>query len=597
MSTGLINLVTVGSATITVTHPPTGLTTTVPVTVTSAVVDHLDLLTSSTSGQIGNAAPTLTTQVWADAAETTPSTATVMLGYTSSNAGVATVNATSGVVTLVAAGTVAFTVRDSISGKSATSATVTVSGSGTVSGVTVSYNGQAAPVLARTGITYQLVAKDQNGNTLSGGTWSSSDITNAPISPTGLAAPANGASGKGVTWTYTHTDGNGGTLKATVLKSAPAIKSDFGPNYSSDANLLANVRTNVSSNSAWNTGTATGGSGALYGDGQYANEIQIDSTRLFMGNRTFRVSLPSGGPVPILRASLGANYQRLVGYYVRRYEPGFTMVGQPVGGHTDAYAYKITPWYTWPGQGDGRGGPEGTNGNSNSGTGGAPGGTFDLGVGGGGSGQSTQTTYVIQGEFSASNPQYYLDILTYEARSGNIISMRHYHCPIGSDVAVLNGAGNSLPYGIVEGPMVAGVAPFQPNTWSPFGENFNNAPALLMWHNDYCWEVVDATTTGDPLGIFGTQPTPTLTGITGGTIAHGATNQTVTLTGTNFTEYCYPVFSNPGILVQSISTSFTSTSLSCVVNVTSGATPGSSTVLMKNSASMVNTGAQPITVT
>src|SRR5258708_9125290 len=176
MSTGLINLVTVGSATVTVTHTPTGLTTTVPVTVTSAVVDHLDLLTSSTSGQIGNAAATLTAQVWADAAETTPSTATVTIGYTSSNAGVATVNATSGVVTLVAAGTVAFTVRDSISGKSATSATVTVTGSGTVSGVTLSYNGQAAPILARTGITYQLVAKDQNGNTLSGGTWSSSDV-------------------------------------------------------------------------------------------------------------------------------------------------------------------------------------------------------------------------------------------------------------------------------------------------------------------------------------------------------------------------------------------------------------------------------------
>lgn len=127
MSTGLINLVTVGSATITVTHTPTGLTTTVPVTVTSVALDHLKLLLSNSAGTVGGTPPSLTVQKWADAAETTPSTSTVNLSYTMSNAAVATVNSTSGAITMVAAGSCTFTVTDSISGKTATSGTFTVS--------------------------------------------------------------------------------------------------------------------------------------------------------------------------------------------------------------------------------------------------------------------------------------------------------------------------------------------------------------------------------------------------------------------------------------------------------------------------------------
>jgi hypothetical protein len=474
------------------------------------------------------------------------------------------------------------------------SSDVTVS-SGSVTSVTVFYNGQANPILARTGSTYALVAKDQSGNVLSGGTWSSSDPTNAPVDSSGVASPGTGSSGKGITWTYLDAGGvYSGTLSATVLKAATAIKSDYATNYSSDTNFLANVRSSVSSNGSWNSNTTTGSAGALYGDGQNANEIQLDTTRLFMGNKTLRVSLPSGGPVPILRASLGANYSRLFGFYIRRYEPGFTMVGHVVTPPGDANAYKITPWFTWPGQGDGRGGPEGTNGNSSGGTGGAPGGTFDLGVGGTNGGQSTLTTYTIQGEFSATNPQYYLDIVLYEIRSGNIISMRHFHCPMGSDVVVLNNGG-LLPYGIVEGPMQAGYSPYQPNTWSPFGENYNNVPAATMWHNDYGWEVIDGTSVGDPLGIFGAQPTATLTGITGGSLTHGTTNNTVTLTGTNFNENCYPVFSNTGILAQSI-TLTNSTTLTIKVDVTAGASIGSGTVLVKNGASLATTSTQTVTV-
>jgi hypothetical protein len=92
-----------------------------------ATLDHLTLLISSTTATVGSTVPTLTVQKWADAAETTPSTASVTLGYTSGTPATATVNSSTGVITPVAAGTTAFTVTDSISGKSTTSPTLTVS--------------------------------------------------------------------------------------------------------------------------------------------------------------------------------------------------------------------------------------------------------------------------------------------------------------------------------------------------------------------------------------------------------------------------------------------------------------------------------------
>lgn len=95
-----------------------------------AILHHLTLLISSTSATVGGAVPTLTVQKWADAAETTPCTASVTLSYTSGTPATATVVSGTGVITLVAAGTTAFTVTDSISGKSDSSPTLTVSASG-----------------------------------------------------------------------------------------------------------------------------------------------------------------------------------------------------------------------------------------------------------------------------------------------------------------------------------------------------------------------------------------------------------------------------------------------------------------------------------
>lgn len=555
-------------------------------------LDHLDLLISSTAATVGGTTPTLTVQKWADAGETTPSTATVTLSYTSATPATATVNSSTGVITLVAAGTTTFTVTDSISGKTATTPTLTVSSGGTVTSVVISYNGQVAPILARTGSTYTLVAKDQSGNTLSGGTWSSSDATNAPVNSSGIASPAAGSAGTGVTWTYLDVGAvYSGTLSATVLLGATDLLGDTAPNYANDAALLAQIANSVPVNSSFNSNVPTNTTTAKYYDGNYCNQIQIDATRLFMGVKTFRVTI-TANIGPTLRALLnsGTGYSRLFCYTVNRFEPGFTMVGTGGG----ASAYKITPWFTWPPD-SGRCGPEGTNGNNSGGTGGAPGGTFDLGCGGPNGGQSTQTTYAIQGEMSATTPQYYLDVVMYETISGNIISSRHFHCSIGSAVGTALDAGGSLPYGLVEGPMNVGFSPFLASVVAPFGENYNQTAITNIWRNVGFWGVVDGTSVGDPLGIFGTQATPTLTSIIGGTMTHGTTTNTVSFTGTNFTENCHPLFSNPGVLVQS-RTLNSSTSLSCVVNVTAGASLGASTVLIKNNASMVSTATQPILI-
>lgn len=150
MSSGRITLVGANgtSTSITVTRPG-GHSTTDTITIAAPPsLDHMDYTLSSSSATVGGSAPTGTVTKWQDAGETTPFTGSVSLSYTSSNTAVATINSSTGVITLVAAGSCTFTVTDSISTKTATTGTLTVSASGTPTGQAVSTLYLAAPFTA-----------------------------------------------------------------------------------------------------------------------------------------------------------------------------------------------------------------------------------------------------------------------------------------------------------------------------------------------------------------------------------------------------------------------------------------------------------------
>ena len=111
----------------------------------------------------------------------------------------------------------------------------------------------------------------------------------------------------------------------------------------------------------------------------------------------------------------------------------------------------------------------------------------------------------------------------------------------------------------------------------PFGLNFNNnVRAIDMKKRTGYWGFIDGVVYGDPLGLLNDSTTPTLTGISGGTIAHGSSNNTITLTGTNLNDNCDVTFSNTGIRPQTITPNAGKTQLTIVVNVNSGATTGAS---------------------
>jgi hypothetical protein len=471
---------------------------------------------------------------------------------------------------------------------------------GTVTSVHIFYTGptntteQTNGMLLFTGSTYQLIAKDQSGNTLSGasGTWASTDATNFPVNSTGLISPASGIGGGSITFTHT-ASGQVGTVLISVLKTPGAVYfQDWGYNYANTAALMANIASATTTvDSTYNSGlpVPTGTYGvALYADGTNVNHASIDSTtssRQFMGGASIvnTLTTTSGAPA-ILRTGLPGTFIRTWVLSVHKFDAPFTLQGT---GGSGAQAYKIPAWIILDNNG-GRANFLTTNGNDTAGQ------IATDCVIRNGSGQIGGGTEVTMGTLTTelTNAETWVEILLYEGRSSNIPSTRVGHFKIGSVP--------SLTYGVVnEGPMVgnppAAAVP-GPQEISIIGENFNQVPPI---HNDYHVVfgnmLVNGDTYGDPFGVLADISSPTLTGISGGTITQGDLTDTITLTGTNFNANCWPVFSNAKIYAQSITVN-SSTQITVVVSVDSTATTGAGTVKIYNASSQINSATQVVTV-
>lgn len=479
---------------------------------------------------------------------------------------------------------------------------------GSVTSVNLFYTGATSTqnvslyggMLLFAGNTYQILAKDQLGNTLSNGsgTWASSDATNFPINSSGVVSPAAGISGG--TATFTHTaSGQVGTVKLSVLKTPGAIyKQDSGANYANTAALSAKIWSSLGVDSSYNGGSPAGtGStqgSSLYQDGSDVNHFSIDTTtasRQFMGNPPILNTLPQTTGGYGIMSTLTNGFQRAWGLQLLRFDPGFTMVGAGGG----AASFKNGNWIDFsPG---GNAGMVMTNGNNSGGTGGAPGGTIALGcllnnsgtqVGGG----STTTVGTITTEFGLG--EVWVSLILYENRGHNIMSSRVGWFKIGS-VPNLTFGGVT-----VEGPMTGGpnptFVPPSPTEYTPTTVNFNqDPPAATQYVSILQWQLVNGDTYGDPFGVLNDTSSPTLTGITGGTVTRGDTADSIVLTGTNFTVNCQPIFSSIYVLPQSITIN-SSTQMTIVVSVNSGATPGAFTVLVNNQSSQANSATQPILI-
>ena len=186
------------------------------------------------------------------------------IAWTTSNASVATVNSSSGLVTGVAVGSATITATSE--GKTGTSAVTVVAGPPVpVATVTVTPN----PASVAVGATVQLTAtlKDANGNTLTGRTvaWTTSSASTASVSGSGLVtglavgsatitATSEGQSGtSAITVTSGTTGGN------VVFVGAGDISDCGNNNDEATAQLLDNIAGTVYTlgDNAYSSGTAT----------------------------------------------------------------------------------------------------------------------------------------------------------------------------------------------------------------------------------------------------------------------------------------------------------------------------------------------------
>ena len=449
----------------------------------------------------------------------------------------------------------------------------------------------AAPMLLRTGTSYTLVAKDQSGNVLDGtvGVWSSTDGTNAPInSLTGVISPSALCK---ATFTYTHTaSGLAGTVTATVLPAATVLVSDTyaASHYAIDSDFRANIRSSVTT--GYHTPPPTGGAGALYGDGVDEGRATLDATTLYNGDQSLLMSFPGGdNSAATLRAGFpgGALLSRIWVFVPKRYNSGFTPDG--TNGGTNGASYKDGPFIGWGnGTGQGRAAVLYTN-------------TTRLAAealtqAGGGSTGGVDETNIGTVTTEWTSEDWLGDIILYEGKC-NLMRIRGWRFYLGTHP--ITDAISGTPFDI-SGPMNVGVAVGLGNLVSPLGEVYNRVRGASqdMYKNVGDWEAVDGEVYGDPYSILNDSSTPTLTGISGGTIAHGTNGATITLTGTNFTTNCFLTFSNAGVLLQSLPViSGGGTTMTLTVNVTSGASTGAGTVSITNYSSQQTTGTQVVTIT
>ncbi len=179
-----------------------------------AAVASVTVTPSSLSGTVGQTGQL--TAVVTDANGNTMTGQTIT--WTSSNSGVATVNA-SGLVSAVGAGSA--TITASTGGKSGT-ASVTVT---TVAPVVASVTVSPSSVSNSVGQTAQLTAaaKDGSGNTMTGQsiTWSSSNSSVATVNGSGLVSSV----GVGTATITATSSGKSGTASVTVAAAAPVVGS------------------------------------------------------------------------------------------------------------------------------------------------------------------------------------------------------------------------------------------------------------------------------------------------------------------------------------------------------------------------------------
>lgn len=446
-----------------------------------------------------------------------------------------------------------------------------------VTSVNLFYNSAAAtPMLLFTGSTYTMVAKDQLGNVLSGvGTWSSTDGTNAPVnSSTGVISPAAGVTG--ATITYTHTaSGHTATVLVSVLQQPTYLKSDAFT-YANDAALRNAILNTVTTGYA--TPAPTGTAGCLYQDGANEGYATLDSTRPFMGNQTLLMTFPTSTNAPAqLSAPLSTTYSRMHFITVKRYDSGFTTVGSGGG----ASSYKDGGFLGNTGLA-GRTGIVYTNTNEIAGETYLQSGPSIVG------GADETAIGTITTEWT--DQAWYCDYYVYETISGNLMGQTVWRFKVGANPL----SGSIISSASLGGPMNVGFSPMLMNSVGALGANYNQTVISTLYKSIAFWGVVDGVTYGDPTGILNDTSTPTLTGISGGTVTHGDTGDIITLTGTNFTKWCGPNFSNAGILVQGFT--LTSTTMTITVNVASGATPGAGTVTVSNRTSQHTTSTQVVLV-
>jgi uncharacterized protein YjdB len=260
--TGLVSGVAVGSATITATSEGKSGTSAITVVAgTPAPVATVTVTPNPASVAVG--ATVQLTATLKDANGNTLTGRTV--AWTTSNASFATVNASTGLVTGVAAGSATITATSE--GKSGTSAVTVVAGTpAPVATVTVTPN----PASVAVGATVQLTAtlKDANGNTLTGRTvaWTTSNASFATVNSssglvTGVAAGSATitatSEGKSGTSAVTVTAPSGGG--SNVLVGAGDISDCGNDNDEATAKLLDGISGTVytTGDNVYSDGTST----------------------------------------------------------------------------------------------------------------------------------------------------------------------------------------------------------------------------------------------------------------------------------------------------------------------------------------------------
>lgn len=506
----------------------------------------------------------------------------------SSNSANATINSGTGLATGVTNTVGTPVVITATSGAATGTATLAVTASSTVTAVSAFYANAAkgtniiGPCLFYGGTSPALIAQDQSGNMLATGGvggWTSSDASASIDANTGvitvntLGAP---------TFTYTHSaTGLKGTITATVFPTVTWLKQEPVP-YLLDSDLRANIGSSVTTGN--HSPPGTGGSGALYQDGLNESAVTLDFTRLFQGNQTLLMTLQTGS-IPILRTGAFAGQTRIWTICVKRYDNGFNTGAS--GSVPPAFSYKDGPYL-------GQLGPSGRSGHLYSNATGVESECNILSSGSEVGGSSETTVGSVTNEWTSQ--QWIIDLQLYEIRSSRIMSQRLWRCLVGENPGVTNRFSNQQ----VEGAVQSGFNPLVMNYISAFGENFNRPIVGNIYKSIAFWGVVSGTAFGDPFGVLGTQATPTLTGISGGSIQPGATSQTITLTGTNFNANCYPVFSNSGIIAHYTgdkvsNLTVTPTQITYLVDCTASVADIGN-VVVYNAASQVSTAPQTVNI-